>query len=280
MQALYDPRRWKKRYDEPSLAGAVSQLCTQAQCDSREFAFWCAQMKIQPGYHRKQWEFCYILQVLAETDMLRRDRSGIGFGVGREPLPAVMAAHGCTVLATDMPESAAVEQGWATTGQHANSLASLNEQGICDPELFRDRVRYRVVNMNDMPDNIGRFDFTWSSCALEHLGSIDRGLQFVRNSLNCLRPGGIAVHTTEFNLSSNWATLGKGPTVIFRRKDIEKFVRTLSREGHQIELNLNPGGGAIDKHVDLPPYAQLHHLKLRLDKYVSTSIGLKVRKAA
>ena len=86
---------------------------------------------------------------------------------------------------------------------------------------LRNHVKLRSVDMNSIPDDIEGYDFTWSACAFEHLGSIDKGLEFVKNSLKCLKPGGIAVHTTEFNASSDQNTLTSGPTVLFRKKDLE-----------------------------------------------------------
>ena len=52
--------------------------------------------------------------------------------------------------------------------------------------------------MNHLPDDLRGFDFTWSSCALEHLGTLAAGADFVVAQMDCLRPGGVAVHTTEF----------------------------------------------------------------------------------
>src|SRR2546430_1704158 len=88
---------------EPTLEHPVSQLCTQRQVDSRAYRAWCAVMREEPRYHRKQWEFCYILQALAEAGVMEPEFRGIGFAVGREPLSAILAQHGCRVLATDLP---------------------------------------------------------------------------------------------------------------------------------------------------------------------------------
>ena len=43
-----------------------------------------------PRKHRKQWEFCYILQALCRAGVMRVSARGLGFGVGREPLVAVL----------------------------------------------------------------------------------------------------------------------------------------------------------------------------------------------
>ena len=59
-------------------------------------------------------------------------------------------------------------------------------------------MRFRAVDMNDIPPDLRGFDFTWSSCALEHLGTLRAGADFVVEQMTCLRPGGVAVHTTEY----------------------------------------------------------------------------------
>ena len=47
-----------------------------------------------------------------------------------------------------------------------------------------------------------------------------------------------------------------------------------------MELDFTLGDQPADLHVDLPPYTQDVHLKLRLMDYVSTSYGVIVRKAS
>ena len=87
--------------------------------------------------------------------------------------------------------------------------------------------------MRNLPTHLLSFEFTWSSCALEHLGSLRAGLDFIVESMRCLRPGGIAVHTTEFNLISNDETLEIDWLSIYRRRDIEKVAAELRAAGHK-----------------------------------------------
>ena len=90
--------------------------------------------------------------------------------------------------------------------------------------------------MRDIPGDLRDYDFTWSSYALEHLGSLRRGLQFFEQQLECLGPGGVAAHTTEFNISSRLRTVRVGPNVAYRRRDIERLVRRMRRLGHRMEV--------------------------------------------
>jgi SAM-dependent methyltransferase len=224
--------------------------------------------------HRKLWEYCFIAQGLFERGMLRPGRRGLGFGVGQEPLVALFAGYGCDLLATDVHPDAVKGLGWIETGQHSTSLRSLNERGICDPDAFAQRVQFRYLDMNKIPRDLEGFDFVWSCCALEHLGSIARGKKFILNALKCLRPGGVAIHTTEFNLSSRTSTLYHRWTALFGRRDIEKIVRVSRRRGFKIEVDYSLGCQEADQFVDVPPYKHSPHIRFQLGKYVATSIGL------
>ncbi|MDB5857394.1 MAG: hypothetical protein JWQ76_1083 [Ramlibacter sp.] len=270
-------RSWATDVLEPTLAQPVSQLCTHRQFDEPEFAFWTREMQLPLRTHRKLWEFVYILQSLRTHGMLAAGRKGLGFGTGQEPLPAVMAKNGVEVLATDLDTAKASARGWVDTNQHASALADLNQPGICEPERFARLVRFEFADMNALPPRYNGFDFCWSACALEHLGSIDAGLEFIENSLRCLKPGGVAVHTTEYNCCSDSRTLKRGGTVIFRMQDFLRLGEKLRAQGHEVSFNFHQGDREVDRHVDVPPYSQEPHLKLRLMKYVATSIGLTIR---
>lgn len=264
-------------HPEPTLDAVVSQMATAAQIDSARFLGWCEALRLPFLRHRKWWEFAWIVEALDQQGAIGPGKRGLGFGVGKEPLASYFASRGSHVLATDAP----IEQdkGWSQGNQHAAGLAALNERGICPADVFAERVAFRPVDMNRIPADLTGFDFCWSACAFEHLGSIEAGLAFVERSLDCLTPGGFAAHTTEFNLSSDDRTIERGETVVFRRRDLEAFAARLRARGHTIELNLNPGDRELDRYVDLPPYQQDPHVKMLLDGYVSTSIGLLVQKA-
>ncbi len=264
-----------------------SQLCTAEQLQSPEFLAWADA--IRPAWdtddsgrptllHRKVWEWIYIIRALEERGVLEPGKRGLGFGVGHEALAAVFASRGCEILATDLDEEHAVDAGWMKDDQHASSLSDLNDAGLCEPEAFAHRVSFRNVDMRAIPPEIKGFDFVWSSCALEHLGSLELAQEFVFSAMDCLKDGGVAVHTTEFNVSSNEETLQDGDTVLFRRRDVQQLARRLGRSGYQMKLDLSLGTTLADIHVDVPPYTGDVHLRTLLDRYVITSLGLIVEK--
>lgn len=276
-------RQWPEPASEQALPGVLvfdrSRPCRELDFQQPYFAYWTARMGHHLGFHRKLWEFVFICQVLHERGALAHGARGLGFGVGGEPLPALFASMGCEILATDLSPEEAVAKGWTATRQHAHDRDIMRRPTICPDDLFDRRVRFCECDMNAVPEAFSGFDFCWSACAFEHLGSIDRGLEFVERSVQCLRPGGLAVHTTEFNLTSNDETVDHTSTVLFRRRDLETLAERLRCEGHEmVQLDFNPGDGLLDAYVDLPPYLDEPHLKVALEGFVTTSFGIIVRK--
>ena len=274
LRTLLAPQAPTRATGEPRLSRPVSQACTEAQFQEAAYAHWCEAIREPPRTHRKQWEFCYILQVLATRGKLAPQMRGLGFGVGEEPLTALFARHGVEVTATDLATERAVAAGWADTAQLARARDDLNRRGICAADAFDALVRFRHVDMNAVPDDLEGFDFTWSACALEHLGSIACGAAFILRSLAALGPGGVAVHTTELNVEDGPKTLDDAGTVLFRRRDLEPILKAARRMGFACTVNWSTGAGELDRHVDAPPYSSDRHLKLQIERYVTTSFGL------
>ena len=223
-----------------------------------------------------------IAQALEERGMLQEGRKGIGFAVGLEPLSSLFATRGVELVASDFHGEGA-DPSWATTAQLGSSLQAIHWPGVLPAEQFGAKVTYQNIDMRDLSSVPKEtFDFSWSSCSFEHLGSLEAGLKFLIDSMDCLKPGGIAVHTTEFNVSSNDATLETGNCVIYRRKDIEAFETRLRGLGCAIEaLDVEAGSEQHDIAFDYPPYYThgRQHLKLQIDEFVSTSLLLIIHKA-
>ena len=270
-------------YDEPGMGNPDSQCCTASQITTKEFENWCDEIRHPVRFHRKLWEWVYILEALKCGGVIESGRKGLGFGVGKERLVSYFAGSGCEVTATDLDYSVAKEAGWVDTNQFAMDLSDLNQFGLCDPEKFEQLVTLMKVDMNNIDSGLRNFDFVWSSCAFEHLGNLENGAQFVVNSMECLKPGGIGVHTTELNVSSTTDTIETGATVLYRRSDIENLVENLHNLGHSVRpVNLNIGKDLLDFQVYHPAInenLQANHLKLAVGGFVTSSFGLIVKKA-
>ncbi len=236
----------------------------------------------QPYSYRKAWEWAAILQALEERGVVGPYRRGMGFAVGHEPLVSIFAGLGAHVVASDMPQTES-STGWAQTGQHAASLEALYQPNHIHRPEFDRLVSFVPVDMtaiDGLPD--GELDFLWSSCAMEHLGTLERGLDFVAGAMRLLKPGGVAVHTTEFNVVSDEDTVTEGPNCIYSQQDLKRLDYRLRRMRCGLEaLDFDSGSHPYDLDYDAYPFFQpgTVHIKLMSDGYVCTSYLLIARKA-
>lgn len=162
--------------------------------------------------------------------------------------------------------------------------------------------------MNNIPPHLlkGQFDFSWSLCSVDHCGTIELGKRFIINQMQCLKSGGVAVHTTEYNITSSERVLAKdikhkrvqrgrtaiptiGPkrrdtidnagTVMWLKEDIEDLYNRVIKLGYKME----PLQFAVKPHffnafVGKFPNPSPLHIRLQIDKYVGTSFGFILTK--
>jgi len=277
---------------EPFHVGLQSKPSTQADLESDWAGYWLAELKSPRMFHRKLWEFAYLLQGLWEQGMIQAGRRGLGFGCGREPIASYLASKGVVITATDLAPEQAQSNAWMGSNQHSTHLDSLFMPHLVDRSTFDRNVALRYVDMNAIPADLQDYDFCWSICALEHLGSIAKGLAFIRNSLNTLRPGGLAIHTTEFNFLDDEKTIDNWPTVLFQRRHLLELAEKLTSDGHLVSpMDFGIGNKPLDKFIDVPPFAHdfpaavrdewgpsAAHLKISIDGFASTCFGLTIVK--
>lgn len=267
------------------MATVKSSICQFEHFNSDWYARWAPHIGAVagvdvniPASYRKSWEWAAILEGISSRGMMFEGAKGLGFAVGQEPLSSVIAARGPTILASDFVEG----QHWSESNEHAASLDALYWPGEITRELFNQRVSFRPINMAELsglPSN--EYEFLWSSCAFEHIGTLDDGLDFVVEAMRCLKPGGVAFHTTEINISSNDDTIADGGNCIYRKRDIELLDRRLRKIRCGLEpIDWNPGAHSYDLDYDHPPYFQNGkvHIKLEMDGHITTSFLLIAHK--
>jgi len=269
----------------------TSMVCRYEHFHEEWYVRWAERMQLEPAgqdlHHpernisRKAWEWCAIAEALRERDMLHDGRAGLGFAVGRELLPSIFASFGANILGTDLGTD---EAGWTSTNEHARSAEHLHHPNLVDRPTFERHVRFQFADMNDLDGFADEgFDFIWSSCSFEHLGSLEAGFRFVTEAMRLVKAGGVAVHTTEFNVSSNTETLDSGGSVIYRKQDIEHLDYLFRGKNSALEqVDYFAGTHRHDIDYDFPPYFThgRKHVKLLLSSFISTSILLIIRKGS
>jgi len=238
----------------------------------------CTSTDIYSGWHRslakclradnyklrKIWEWTYTLKALQVAGKLTPEAAGLGFGCGTEPLASCFANFAARVRVTDAPIDVIDGKGWSDTAQHTASLEDAKHEWLASRADLDRVLEFAYVDMNNIPESLlDGFDFVWSSCALEHLGNKLKGLQFIVNSSRCLKPGGIAVHTTEYDLSGT-STIDEWETVLFSSNDLLVVLPALISDAERsfpglklrlLPFNLTRGSAFLDGYVDIPPYS-------------------------
>lgn len=260
-----------------------SQRVRAADFDADWFKDRAREMDLEiDRYHRKIWEDVVIAQVFVDHVLMpasaryRKSKapqnlSALGFGCGKEPIPKWLARTECVsrIIATDAP---GINPAWDATNQRAHNLSDL---GIGSDNKL---VEFREVDMNAIPEDllIGEFDFTWSCGSFEHIGGINRGLEFFRSQMRCLKPGGIACHTTELNIDLDAITTLEADNLsFFRFYDLMGLAGVLWENGDRLwSPDFKQGDTEIDRFVDRPPYTAPYHLNIEIGEFVTTSVVL------
>jgi hypothetical protein len=75
--------------------------------------------------------------------------------------------------------------------------------------------------------------------------------------------------------------LTAGPTVLWRRRDLEQVALEMHGRGHRMEaLDFDPGSGRYDVEINETPFVLdgRPHLKIRLEGHATTSFGMIVER--
>ena len=229
---------------------------------SKEYKLFCSEINEEARFHRKQWEFFVISREILRHFNNFEGKNALGFAVGQEVLLEYFVKKGAKIIGSDLHVNNANTEGWKNTNQH---LSNYKLKGIVDKNIFNNSFTMDYVDMNNIPEKYlkSEFDFIWSSCALEHLGSIKKGLDFIKNSLDCLKSGGVAVHTTEYNLSSETEHCDHKSSSIYSKHDILTLKNELELLGYKVlPINFNRKNNAINNYVDKPNYCNGKSVKL------------------
>lgn len=220
-------------YQQFIAAGVESRVLSYEDYITHDFVDMSDLLQEGPlAQHRKNWEYCQVYHSLRRMGKLKEGGTGLVFGCGKEKLVSLLASKGCKITATDNVSP----DNWDSDGQWAIGKEDLFYPNIISREKFNANVTFRSEDMNSISTSLKgqKFDFIWSVCAFEHLGSIQNGINFINESSKLLKEGGIAVHTTEYNLSSNTDTIEAHNLVLYRQQDIINIKNQLEGEGYTV----------------------------------------------
>jgi hypothetical protein len=188
-----------------------------------------------------RWEFAAVLQAFYESGVLSPGAKMMGLGVGDEPIPSYLASLGLHVVAADLP------------GVTSRSLVM--RPSMIDGDAFDRHVEVSDVDIRRLDDvTLRDFDGIWSCSVLNELQSTEAAAEAVIGAMDTLKPGGVAVHTTEFAFADDHPTQSPG-ALFFTRKFFQSLTDGLNGRGHSVApLSFDLGRDALDGYVDLEPF--------------------------
>jgi SAM-dependent methyltransferase len=158
--------------------------------------------------HRKEWEFAQGVYGLRRLRCLSPGAAALGLGAGTEPIIFFLAGRLRQVVATDL-----------YAGDFSEHEA--DPRMLRDPEAFapfayhRDRLEVRRMDATAIDYAPESFDLVFSFSAFEHFGTRRAQRACLAAIHHVLRPGGVAVLTTEVILNV-WGRHGD----YFRRAEL------------------------------------------------------------
>ena len=140
--------------------------------------------------HRKVWEWVHGVAGLARLGCIRPAARALGVAAGHEPVIYWLANRVAGVYATDLYD-----------GRFADNEATpdvLRDPGQYAPYPYpRERVHFLPMSGTHACFADETFDFVFSFCSIEHFGSRQNSLRSLQEMARVLRPGGVAVVSTE-----------------------------------------------------------------------------------
>ncbi len=186
--------------DPPSFAQPVSQPCTARQIREPAFRARCNALGLTIG-RAETWQSAYAVQALERYGVLQAGARGLVLGQVDPAVMQALAAAGtsCHHVALNTDRQGA----GATTGP--------------------------VIDPVTLPGDLFAFDFLLSIRSTDTMGGDRPRGSFIEQAMECLRPGGLAVH-----LVAHHPDPGSLPILAFDRNGLEQVALALISRGHQM----------------------------------------------
>lgn len=213
---------------EPArLANPVTQVATEPQLREPVAGSWLARLRPKGSSGVEHWRKVYTLQALRRYGMLEDGAIGLGFEPSPSGLPATLAAMGTRIVAA-FP----ARPGHPLEPELLKK--DLATRAPCDPARFETNVAVRLASWRRIPKDLLNFDFLWSARANERLYSVASATEFIEETMSCLRPGGLAVHTMSYDLSPSGRSVPSTDRMLLQQGDVERIALILVSRGHEV----------------------------------------------
>ena len=217
-------------------------------------------------FHRKIWEFNHTLYGLRTLRRLAPNSTALGIGCGHEELMYFLANRIARVVATDLYEGSYLGgESDADVLDHPDKYAPFNYR--------RDHLEVRRMNGLALDAPEAAFDFAFCLSSIEHFGSVADKRRAFAEMFRVLKPGGVAMVTTEVVLNR----LGRGAQYFHR----DTLAALVSDAGFTLD---RPADLCVEREYATPPLAlpmgtfTTPHVVLRNFHTIYTSVALFLMK--
>jgi hypothetical protein len=187
--------------DRPVFAAPVSQPCTPEQLRERPFRNWAKQLGDSGSNNlAATWQSAYVMQVLDRYGLLQSGARGLAFGDAGALVGGLLKANG---VSCDTVHLAA----------HGSGDGGEDET---------------VISPAELPGELFAYDLMLSIRATDTLESERAAQAFLESAMECLRPGGLAIHIVAHRIEA-----GPSDIVAFDRNGLEKIMVAMISRGHQ-----------------------------------------------
>lgn len=199
----------------------LSKVCDAADWFDSDFQHIIKHELREPArFHRKQWEFAKIFQALQKHGLLQEDKIGLSVGGGNERILYSIANHVKKLIVTDLYST---ETMWdCAKTDDPDTFIKMNKPFEVDDS----RITAIPMDMRKLYFGDNTFDFCYSSCAIEHIGTFDDFVQHFNEVNRCLKEGGYYIFTTEFHFGEE--TIESPNNYIFSPEYLEKIIAASS----------------------------------------------------
>jgi SAM-dependent methyltransferase len=220
--------------------------------------------------HRKVWEWVQGLAALARLGCLRPSAHALGVAAGHEPPIYWLASRVAQVYATDLYSGVFVG--------HEASPDVLRDPDKYAPYPYpRERVRFLPMSGTHICFGDQTIDFVFSFCSIEHFGSRANSRRALQEMARVLRPGGVAVVSTEVLLND----VAPQPEIFSPWELYEELVAPsgLLLIGDIAPANLAPYcADPVDTSDPASTAASRPHFVLRAEEALFTSVMMVLQK--
>ena len=215
---------------QPLFCDPVSQAMTGSQVREDAFAHIGRDIDLSGQGARATWRKLFLLQALSRYGFLAGGGRALNFGDADADLALFLASRHIAV--------------------------TLGEDASRRPPIARDSATQylsrRAMDFTDIPLDLRGFDFIWTDGLANHLGG-GSARQFIVNAMDCLRPGGLAIHMIDLDLENPASPSASEGPVPLRRDEVSTIAVTLISRSHEVaQLNFGDAAWLIEGRGELP----------------------------